>query len=304
MRALPIVAAAGAAAGAAAFIAALGAAAPARAQLQSAAGCQVGMRVTTGDGHTGTITRVDNAWSYCYVRRDDTGAEVSYLYSLLTPAGGAGGGAGGALTPGVYECFADGHYTFMNISITGPGAYSAAGGPGSYSIDASGQITFTSGSLRPYHAKLLAGGRIGLNTNGDPFYATTCEPRQPNNTAANAPPPGPPPDPPPAAPPGVPPNATAGPPPGLPPGPPGPPPGPQGAAPAAAPGSLPAPLGPALTCSDFVRNDDGTWSAAHAIPIHNGDWSMTLYPLAHFSNVEIVAGLNIGPIINQACGGH
>jgi hypothetical protein len=63
----------------------------------------------------------------------------------------------------------------MNIAITGPGTYSAAGGPGRYSIQGSGQIVFQSGSLQPYHGKLLTGGRIGLNTNGDSFYATSCE---------------------------------------------------------------------------------------------------------------------------------
>jgi hypothetical protein len=40
---------------------------------------------------------------------------------------------------------------------------------------ASGQIAFQSGSLQPYHGKLFPGGRIGLNTNGDSFYATSCE---------------------------------------------------------------------------------------------------------------------------------
>jgi hypothetical protein len=140
------------------------------------------MRVTTSDGHAGTITRVDRAWSYCYVRQDGTGREVSYLYSLLSSGGGgrtgggnADGGGGGGLAAGVYECFADGHYTFMNISVTGPGSYSAAGGPGRYSIQGSGQIVFLSGSLQSYHGKLLNGGRIGLNTTGDSFYATSCE---------------------------------------------------------------------------------------------------------------------------------
>ena len=168
-----------------ALIALLASAAVARADpLQSPAACQVGMRVTTSDGHTGTITRVDRTWSYCYVHQDDTGADVGYLYSLLSSGSGVGGqdgssgdagDGGGALTPGVYECFADGQYTFMNISITGPGTYSAAGGGGRYSIQGTGQIVFQSGSLQPYHGKLLSGGRIGLNTNGDSFYATSCE---------------------------------------------------------------------------------------------------------------------------------
>src|SRR4029077_2273018 len=54
--------------GAAALIAVLASASVARADpLQSPAACQVGMRVTTSDGHTGTISRVDRTWSYCYV---------------------------------------------------------------------------------------------------------------------------------------------------------------------------------------------------------------------------------------------
>ena len=150
------------------------------ASLQSPAQCAPGMRVTTDDGHTGAITRVDRAWSYCYVRQDDTGKEVGYLYSLLSSGGGGGrggssaGGGAGALTPGVYECFADGQYTFMDMRITGPGTYSAAGGPGRYHIEAGGRIVFESGSLAGYRSKLLAGGRIGLST-GDSFYATSCE---------------------------------------------------------------------------------------------------------------------------------
>src|SRR6266567_1912737 len=55
--------------------------------LKSAGDCVVGKRVVTSDGHKGKITRVDRAWSYCYVLQDDTGKEVSYLYSLLETEG-------------------------------------------------------------------------------------------------------------------------------------------------------------------------------------------------------------------------
>lgn len=152
-------------------------------QLQSVQECTPGKRVVTSDGHNGTVTRIDRAWSYCYVRQDDTGKEVSYLYSLLNSAGDrvaqAGGGAQPAgdnqLAPGVYECFANGHYTFMDMRVTGPGAYEAAGQTGKYHIESSGKIVFETGSLKPYFSKLLSGHRIGLNTNGDSFYATTCE---------------------------------------------------------------------------------------------------------------------------------
>src|SRR5437879_10625647 len=56
-------------------------------QLNSPRDCVVGMRVVTSDQHKGKITRVDRAWSYCYVLQDDTGKEVSYLYSLLETEG-------------------------------------------------------------------------------------------------------------------------------------------------------------------------------------------------------------------------
>ena len=150
------------------FIACVAGPTAARAQrMQSFQECVPGRRVVTSDGHNGTITRLDRAWSYCYVRQDDTGAEVSYLYSLLQTAGGGAGGAaaaGGAsgnhLASGVYECFADGHYTFMDMRITGPGSYASAGHAGRYQIAGSGQIVFQSGPLQPYHSKLLSGGRI------------------------------------------------------------------------------------------------------------------------------------------------
>lgn len=39
-------------------------------------------------GRKGTITRLDTAWSYCYVRFDDDGKEASLLYSLLNSEAG------------------------------------------------------------------------------------------------------------------------------------------------------------------------------------------------------------------------
>jgi hypothetical protein len=81
----------------------------------------------------------------------------------------------------------------------------------------------------------------------------------------------------------------------------GPPAGPTPGAPQ--PGGLPAPLGPALSCADFVHNGDGTWSAAHPVPLHNGAASITLWPLAHFGAGAIYAGLDIAPMLDQTCGG-
>ncbi len=144
-------------------------------QLQSFKDCVIGKRVSTNDGRKGTITRLDTAWSYCYVRFDDNGKEVSYLYSLLNSAGGAANSGDMKLAPGVYECFADGHYTFMDMRITGPNSYSSADHTGKFHIEGTGKIVFETGPLSKYFSKFLSGGRIGLNTNGDSFYATTCE---------------------------------------------------------------------------------------------------------------------------------
>jgi hypothetical protein len=144
-------------------------------QLQTFKDCVVGKRVSTNDGRKGTITRVDPAWSYCYVRFDDNGKEAGYLYSLLNSEGGAAKKDDLKLSPGVYECFASGHYTFMDMRITGADTYSMAGRAGKFRIEPTGKIVFETGPLSKYYSKLVSGGRIGLNTNGDSFYATTCE---------------------------------------------------------------------------------------------------------------------------------
>lgn len=163
-----------------AFIGSIFAFAPAHAVvLQTFKECVPGKRVTTSDNHTGIITKLDPAWSYCYVKQDDTGKEVSYLYSLLEPLGTGVATGGGAtddnkLAPGVYECFADGRYTDIDIRITGPSTYVSAGMTGRYRIDAAGKIVYETGPLKSYRSQILVGHRIGLST-GDSFYATGCD---------------------------------------------------------------------------------------------------------------------------------
>ena len=115
-------------------------------------------------------------------------------------------------------------------------------------------------------------------------------PLPPPGVDANAPPPGPPPGPPTGLSPGPPPPGPLA-------GPPGPPVG-------TPPGGLPPPLGPTVTCADFVHNGDGTWSAAHPIPLHNGAAQITLWPLAHFTAGAIYAGMDIAPMLDQGCGGQ
>ncbi len=144
-------------------------------QLQSFKDCAVGKRVSTNDGRKGTITRLDQAWSYCYVRFDDDGKEASLLYSLLNSEGNPGKRDDMKLTPGVYECVTGGQYTTMVMRVTGPDAYSAPGGAGKYHIETSGKIVFETGPLTKFSSRLLSGGRIGLNTDGGMFYGTSCE---------------------------------------------------------------------------------------------------------------------------------
>ena len=142
-------------------------------QLQSFKDCVVGKRVSTNDGRKGTITRLDTAWSYCYVRFDDNGKEVSYLYSLLNAEGGTAKDEL-KLVQGVYECVT-GNSTTMEMRITGSNTYSAPGGTGKFHIEPRGKIIFETGPLSQFHSMLLSGGRIGLNANGGSFYPTSCE---------------------------------------------------------------------------------------------------------------------------------
>jgi hypothetical protein len=140
--------------------------------LQYPTDCHPGMRVADHGGRAGTLTRFDASWSYCYVRMDDDGSEIGYLYSLLD----SGGGGAAALPAGVYECWGYGGLAAPPMRITGPGGYAAGGQAGRFRLEGSGSIVFESGPYTPYHAKLLSGGRIGLNANGDDsFYATSCE---------------------------------------------------------------------------------------------------------------------------------
>jgi len=154
----------------------LGAVAPAHGQqLQSFKDCVVGKRVSTNaDGRKGVITRLDKAWSYCYVRFDDNGKETSFLYSLLNAEGGLDP-KDRQLEVGTYECVTNGSAPAGRMKITGADTYSMGGASGKFHVEASGKIVFESGPLNKYYSKLVSGGRIGLNANGDTFYATTCE---------------------------------------------------------------------------------------------------------------------------------
>jgi hypothetical protein len=156
------------------------AAASARAQpLQSPRDCVIGKRVSTSAGRKGTITRVDVAWSYCYVRFDDTGEVISYLYSLLRSEDEPS--RAGQLRPalGVYECVSKEdariRVTMLLLRVTGLDTYSVSGAAGRFRVEQSGKVIFESGPLKEYHSQLLADGRIGLDPEHDEFSRISCE---------------------------------------------------------------------------------------------------------------------------------
>ena len=144
-------------------------------QLQKFTDCKIGMRVSTNDGRKGAITRLDNAWSYCYVKFDDNGKEQSFLYSLLNTAEGVPGEQEAfKLPPGAYECVTGERYTTMVMHITGASTYTTPDGKGTFHVEPGGKIVFEAGPLKVFQSMLLSGGRIGLNDNGSKFYNTAC----------------------------------------------------------------------------------------------------------------------------------
>jgi hypothetical protein len=135
--------------------------------------CVPGTHVTDNGGKSGIVLNIEQT-TMCAVKMDGTGATGHYLFWMLHLAGGSRE-TNDRLVPGKYECFAGGHYTFMDMYITGPNTYSSAGTTGTFTVYSSRKIVFHGGSLARYYAHLLAGPAIGLNTNGDSFWATTCE---------------------------------------------------------------------------------------------------------------------------------
>jgi hypothetical protein len=146
--------------------------------LNSAADCAIGKRVVTSDGHKGKITKVDRAWSYCYVLQDDTGKEVGYLYSLLSTeeTGSAQKDDNSKLIVGKYNCSVGNAGAVLGLRITGPSTYESDGKSGKYHLESSGNIVFETGPLSTFHSKLLSGRRVGINLTGGTFYNMTCDP--------------------------------------------------------------------------------------------------------------------------------
>ena len=142
---------------------------------KSAKECVPGKRVIDMRGRAGTVVNA-NQQVMCSVRFDKAGTE-NLLFWMLHAEGGSAE-TNDKLVTGTYECFANGRYTFMDMKILSGNGYESAGTKGTFHVEPSRKIVFENGPLSKYHAKLLAGPTIGLNSNGDSFYATTCELRK------------------------------------------------------------------------------------------------------------------------------
>lgn len=165
---------------------------PFAAAFTKAGDCVVGQRVLNRDNQAGVIVSAEG--SSCRVKLDATGKIDYNIFWMLRPEGAAAGAralpataapgeptaaaSGATLAAGIYKCYmlagTQLNYAFIDIHIDGPGRYrDGKGNAGTWRLQDDGKITLT-GPLAGAGAKLLSGGRIGLNMNGGSFYNTTC----------------------------------------------------------------------------------------------------------------------------------
>jgi len=170
----------------------LAAAGAAAAEFAKASDCVVGQRVLNRDNQAGVIVSADG--SSCRVKLDATGKIDYNIFWMLRPEGkgarpaasqgkaaapvSASAGPAGSLASGLYKCYmlagTQLNYAFIDIRVEGGGRYrDKSGKAGRYVMKDDGRITFT-GPLASANAKLLSGGRIGLNMSGGGFYNTSC----------------------------------------------------------------------------------------------------------------------------------
>ena len=144
-----------------------------------ASDCVVGQRVIDRDNQASVV--VEARGTTCVVQLDSTGKKDYNLFWMLRPA--APGGtekptSNARIATGLYPCYSLAgtqlNYAFIDIRIDGPDRYrDKSGKAGRYEVKDNDQIVFT-GPLAAAHAKLLSGGRIGLNMSGGNFFNTTC----------------------------------------------------------------------------------------------------------------------------------
>lgn len=58
-----------------------------------------------------------------------------------------------------------------------------------------------------------------------------------------------------------------------------------------------------LKCSDFHKNEDGTWSPAHMVSLPAGGARISLSP-KDIVGPAPVAGISLGAMLNAGCTGH
>ncbi len=161
------------------------------AEFTRASDCVVGQRVLNRDNQAGVVVSADG--SSCRVKLDATGKIDYNIFWMLRPEGKgtaaakkaapapatvAESSSTGTLASGVYKCYilagTQLNYAFIDIRIDGTDRYRDKNGKaGSYQVRDGGKIVFT-GPLASANAKLLSGGRIGLNMDGGNFFNTSC----------------------------------------------------------------------------------------------------------------------------------
>jgi hypothetical protein len=144
----------------------------AAAEFKSVKECVPGVAVQDRSNLRGKVVGVVNG--LCRVKLDSEGKETSYLHWMLRAAG-ASAETDDQLKVGVYLCHV-GEQAAGKLEITAPGSYVSDGKSGKYRVEPSRKIVFESGPFSEYHAKLLAGPKIGMNLNGSNFYGLTCDP--------------------------------------------------------------------------------------------------------------------------------
>jgi hypothetical protein len=139
--------------------------------------CVPGTRVTHDSlGVSGTLVRDDAESQMCTFVEDGSGRKRYALYWMLRAAG-TSPETNDKLVPGTYECFAGNpnKYTFMDLRITGANTYQWGGVQGHFRLDdRTKKIVFDSGPLVKVTAKLLAGPRVGMNTDRGSSFGTSC----------------------------------------------------------------------------------------------------------------------------------
>jgi hypothetical protein len=58
-----------------------------------------------------------------------------------------------------------------------------------------------------------------------------------------------------------------------------------------------------LKCSDFHKNDDGTWSPTHIVSLPAGGARLSISPKDIIGPAP-VAGIPLGAMLNAGCAGH